>query len=283
MPGEGGRESLPDPCARCMPSRNDTESSLRSVLGIFWREGDNPGDPYTVYMGYTQQGCEESSSYSHPLLESVQRSPEVAGAAGNASHRLARGHPSERLLWTLADRKVRGKICLGLHRSLLSLGRVGSSISSARKRSDGVSRRCRDPTARSAEGVLSDNGPEFIAEALRNLCKSIGAGKIYSSPYYPQGNSVCESFMRTLKKALSALASEYGYGWDVHLQAVAFAHNATPHTSTNHSPFFLVHGRGGSPDSKAPGYTTAGRSAEGLACYTVGLTGTRVPRLRARD
>ena len=54
---------------------------------------------------------------------------------------------------------------------------------------------------------------------------------------------MCESFMRTLKKALSALPSENGCDWDVHLQAVAFAHNATPHTSANHSPFSLMHGR----------------------------------------
>ena len=31
--------------------------------------------------------------------------------------------------------------------------------------------------------VLSDNGPQFIAEVLRNLCESIGTRKIYSSPY----------------------------------------------------------------------------------------------------
>ena len=42
--------------------------------------------------------------------------------------------------------------------------------------------------------VLSDNGPQFIAGVLRNLCESIGARKIYSSQYYCQGNSVCESF-----------------------------------------------------------------------------------------
>ena len=91
--------------------------------------------------------------------------------------------------------------------------------------------------------MLSYNEPQFIAEVLRNLWESIGARTTYNSPYYPQGNSVCESFMTTLKKALSTLASEDECDWDVHLQAVAFAHNATPHTSTSHSPFFLVHGR----------------------------------------
>ena len=38
--------------------------------------------------------------------------------------------------------------------------------------------------------VLSDNGPQFIAEVLRSLCGSIGARTIYRSPCYPQGDSV---------------------------------------------------------------------------------------------
>lgn len=91
--------------------------------------------------------------------------------------------------------------------------------------------------------ILSDNGPQFIAEILERLCKSIGARKIFSTPYHPQGNSVVESFMRTLKKALGALVDEDGKDWDRHLQAVALAHNSTPHTATGFSPFFLEHGR----------------------------------------
>ena len=91
--------------------------------------------------------------------------------------------------------------------------------------------------------ILSDNGRQFVSEVIRNLCESIGARKIYSSLYHPQGNSMCETFMRTLKKALGALVSEDGRDWDVHVQAVAFAHNSTPHTSTKYSPFYLLHGR----------------------------------------
>lgn len=49
--------------------------------------------------------------------------------------------------------------------------------------------------------------------------------------------------MRTVKKALGALASEDRSDWDIHLQAVAFAHNSTPHSSTGYSPYFLEHGR----------------------------------------
>lgn len=91
--------------------------------------------------------------------------------------------------------------------------------------------------------LLSDNGPQFVAEALLRVCESMGIRKIYSSPYYPQGNSVVESFMRTLRKGLAALVSEGRSDWDRYLQAVAFAHNSTPSVTTGYSPFFLTYGR----------------------------------------
>ncbi|KAL8426016.1 hypothetical protein Efla_001934 [Eimeria flavescens] len=84
---------------------------------------------------------------------------------------------------------------------------------------------------------------QFIAEVFKRLCRCIGADNIYSSPYHPQGNSICESFMRRLNKALASSIVEDGHDCDSHLQAVAFAHNSTPHTSTDHSPYFLVQGR----------------------------------------
>ena len=91
--------------------------------------------------------------------------------------------------------------------------------------------------------LLSDNGPQFVAAVLRDFCASIGVRKIYSTPYHPQGNSVVESYMRTLKKGLAALVSEDGRDWDIFLSAVALAHNTTPHIATGFSPFFLTQGR----------------------------------------
>ena len=48
--------------------------------------------------------------------------------------------------------------------------------------------------------LLSDNGPQFTAGIVRGFCEMIGARKIYSTPYYPQGNSVVESYMRSIRK-----------------------------------------------------------------------------------
>ena len=96
------------------------------------------------------------------------------------------------------------------------------------------------------------------------LSESIGARKIYSTAYHHQRNSICDSFMRTLNKALGALFREDGSNWDVHLQDVAFAHNSMLHTSTNYSPFFLYRDtwtRQGSMFRRGDGLTGCGARA----------------------
>ena len=91
--------------------------------------------------------------------------------------------------------------------------------------------------------LLSDNGRQFVAAMLRGFCSNIGICKIYSTPYHPQGNSIVESYMRTLKKGLAALVGEGGRDWDLFLPAVVLAHSTTPHIVTGFSLFFLSHGR----------------------------------------
>ena len=91
--------------------------------------------------------------------------------------------------------------------------------------------------------LLSDNGRQFVASVVREFCENVGIRKIYSTPYHPQGNSVVESYMRTLKKGLATLVAEDGHDWDLYLPAVALAHNSTPHLATGYSPYFLTHGR----------------------------------------
>lgn len=89
--------------------------------------------------------------------------------------------------------------------------------------------------------LLSDNGPQLTASVVRNFCENVGDRKIYITPYHPQENSIVESYMRSLKKGLTALVSEDGRDWDLFLSAVALAYNSTPH-STGYSPYVLVHG-----------------------------------------
>lgn len=91
--------------------------------------------------------------------------------------------------------------------------------------------------------ILFGNGSKFTSSVTQHLCEGVGAGKIYSTPYHPQGNSVVESYMQSLKKRLAALVSEEGREWDLFLFSVAFGYNSMLHIGAGFLPFFLVRGR----------------------------------------
>ena len=90
--------------------------------------------------------------------------------------------------------------------------------------------------------MLSDNGPPFTAMLLQKLSELYGIKLIHSTPYHPRGNSVVESYMRSLSTALNLVHVVGEQRWDELLPAAAMAYRATPHASTGLSPFFLVTG-----------------------------------------
>ena len=50
--------------------------------------------------------------------------------------------------------------------------------------------------------IRSDNGPEFIAEALRNWIRAVGAKTAYIEPGSPWGKGYCESFNGRMRDEL---------------------------------------------------------------------------------
>jgi transposase InsO family protein len=52
--------------------------------------------------------------------------------------------------------------------------------------------------------VRSDNGPEFIAEAVRDWISAVGAKTAYIEPGSPWENGYCESFNARLRDELPA-------------------------------------------------------------------------------
>ena len=91
--------------------------------------------------------------------------------------------------------------------------------------------------------LLTDNGRQFTARLLQQLTYVYGIKPIYNSPYNPRGNSVVESYVRSLKTTLKLGTQAFQMDWDVALQVAALAYRATPHTLTGHTPFFLMTGR----------------------------------------
>lgn len=88
------------------------------------------------------------------------------------------------------------------------------------------------------EHIRSDNGPEFIAIALREWLGNIGVKTLYITPASPWENGYCESFNSKLRDEL--LAREIFYdlreaqalieGWRYHYNT------ARPHSSLGYKP-----------------------------------------------
>lgn len=78
---------------------------------------------------------------------------------------------------------------------------------------------------------------------MQDICKRLNISKKRTAPYRPCGNGMVERFNRTLKDQLAKVLFQSGGEWDQYLSAVVLSFNATPHSSTGYSPFFLAHGR----------------------------------------
>ena len=69
--------------------------------------------------------------------------------------------------------------------------------------------------------LLTESVRQFTARLLQDLTDVYGIKHIYSSPYIPRGNSVMESYMRTLKTTLKLCTQAFQTDWDVALQTAA--------------------------------------------------------------
>ena len=90
----------------------------------------------------------------------------------------------------------------------------------------------------------SDQGRNFEAEVIQQLCKLLNIRKTRTSPYHPSGNGQCERFNKTLIELISMqLEKDDQSDWDQWIPMMLFAYHSTVHASTGYTPFQLHMGR----------------------------------------
>ena len=91
--------------------------------------------------------------------------------------------------------------------------------------------------------VLSDRGSQFAADLMKEVCRLTSVKQLFTTPYNPKCNGLCERMNGVLKSMLKKMCQERPKNWDRYLSAVLFAYREVPQASTGFSPFELLYGR----------------------------------------
>lgn len=91
--------------------------------------------------------------------------------------------------------------------------------------------------------IVTDHASSFSSDLFNEVCKLFYVGKVYSTPYWSQGNGETERSFRTFQDMLSKYLDKNSRDYDLFLPFVAFCYNTSVSDSTGESPFFLVFGR----------------------------------------
>ena len=78
---------------------------------------------------------------------------------------------------------------------------------------------------------------------MKEVTRLISIKQLFSSPYHPMANGLCEQFNGTLKKMLIRMSNEQPKEWDRFIEPLLFAYREVPQESTGFSPFELLYGR----------------------------------------
>ncbi len=91
--------------------------------------------------------------------------------------------------------------------------------------------------------VLSDRGTQFTSDLMKEVSRLVSIKQLFTTPYNPKCNGLCEKMNGTLKSMLRKMCQERPKDWDRYLPAVLFAYREAPQASTGFSPFELLYGR----------------------------------------
>ena len=90
--------------------------------------------------------------------------------------------------------------------------------------------------------ISTDQGSEFNNFLFKHLTEIVGVKHIKTSPYNPAANGLAEVTNKTIQSQLRRLCGNDRSQWVNLLQTVVFNYNSAVHSSTQVSPYKMMHG-----------------------------------------
>lgn len=91
--------------------------------------------------------------------------------------------------------------------------------------------------------LLSDQGRQFMANLVKEICDYFTTNKINTTAYHPQCNGLTERFNATICQILSMYIKENQTNWDQMVPIALFAYRTSVQESTEETPFEVLYGR----------------------------------------
>ena len=86
--------------------------------------------------------------------------------------------------------------------------------------------------------ILSDNETEFKNKAVNETCDQLGTNRLFSNPFYSQGNSRMENVHNFLKQTPTRFLDSSDREWDDILPFACYWYNIFPVNNGTESSFF---------------------------------------------
>ncbi len=90
--------------------------------------------------------------------------------------------------------------------------------------------------------IVSDRDVKFLSGFWKSLWSKLGTKLLFSTTAHPQTDGQTEVVNRTLGSILRALVKKNKKSWEESISIAEFAYNRTTHSTTQHSPFYIVYG-----------------------------------------
>ena len=91
--------------------------------------------------------------------------------------------------------------------------------------------------------IHSDQGRDFQANVMQEICNILKIKKSKTTPYHPQSDGMIERMNRTIVDMLSKFVNENQKDWDEKLPKLMMAYRTSVHETTQFTPAYLMFGR----------------------------------------